>query len=170
MNRLIIGALMASSLVGCASMTPEQCQSANWHDVGYQDGKDGNDPSIVDDYATDCLEANVVVNKSQWQQGFKQGTEVYCSADNGYKVGSEGRTYYNVCHDEQFLKNYQLGKKEYQRQQRLMSLDSQIADLDNQMEATSDTKKYNKLRNRRKDLAHERSQLLNPDINFNLKL
>ncbi|GAM55521.1 hypothetical protein JCM19231_5295 [Vibrio ishigakensis] len=61
-----------------------------------------------------------------------------------------------------------MGKQEYQRQQRLNNLNAQIASLDDQISHEKDAKKAKQLREQRKDLAHERSQLLNPDVNMNI--
>ncbi|GAM75993.1 ATPase [Vibrio ishigakensis] len=164
---LLLG-LVVTTMAGCASMSPEECKAANWHQVGYQDGQQGENPQIINDYTQDCAEAKVVVDRIEWTKGFHEGTKVYCDPSNGYQVGVEGREYYGVCENPKFLKNYQMGKQEYQRQQRLNNLNAQIASLDDQISHEKDAKKAKQLREQRKDLAHERSQLLNPDVNMNI--
>lgn len=168
MKTSLMALFAVSTLAGCSSISVEECQTADWYQTGYRDGQDGNNPNIVNDYASDCAEANIVVDKVAWQKGFSQGTRLYCAPNNGYVVGSQGRTYYGVCDSDQFLKNYQLGKLEYQRQQRLTELNNQIADLDRQISSADkgDSKKLERLRAQRKDLARERSSLLTPNVNF----
>ncbi|MDF2152806.1 DUF2799 domain-containing protein [Vibrio sp. CAU 1672] len=166
MKRIAPLFVILALLSGCSSMSPEQCQTADWYRVGYQDGRNGNNPDILYDYIKDCREAGVTPDHHKWQDGFDKGTILYCSPDNGYNVGAEGRTYYGVCSNELFLKNYQLGQQEYQRQQRINALDGEISRIDRQLEAELDKQTAKRLREKRKYLARERSSLISPATQF----
>lgn len=110
--------------------------------------------------------ASVTPNHVEWQDGFDKGTILYCSPDNGYTVGVEGKTYYGVCSNDLFLKNYQLGHQEYQRQQRINALDAEISRLDHQLDANLDKDNAKRIRERRKQLARERASLISPGANY----
>ena len=168
MKRALLPLTLITLLSGCASMSPEECKTADWYNVGYQNGLNGNAPSIINSYTEDCNEAGVTPNRAQWKEGFDKGTIIYCSPDNGYTLGSEGREYYGVCSNKQFLENYQLGRQEYQRQQRIQQIDTEISVIDNQLDNNPDKENAKRLKEKRKRLADERSQLLTPTINFNL--
>lgn len=162
--------IAVSLLSGCASMSPEECQTANWHQVGYQDGLNGHDPSIINNYTKDCADAGVTADHNEWKKGFAEGTKLFCSPEHGYQVGVDGQTYYGVCNSEQFVKNYRLGHQEYQRQQKLNQLNSEIAVVDSQIDSTpaGDKKNLRKLEEKRHGLTRERSELLKTNVNINL--
>ncbi|MBM5099559.1 DUF2799 domain-containing protein [Vibrio parahaemolyticus] len=166
MKRIALLFAMFALLSGCSSMSPEQCQTADWYRVGYQDGRSGNNPNILYEYIKDCREAGVTPNHVEWQDGFDKGTILYCSPDNGYTVGVEGKTYYGVCSNDLFLKNYQLGHQEYQRQQHINALDAEISRLDHQLDANLDKDNAKRIRERRKQLARERASLISPGANY----
>ncbi|KGK14402.1 DUF2799 domain-containing protein [Vibrio navarrensis] len=171
MNRILTCAAFTMFLSACTTMSPDECRVANWQQIGYRDGQNGNDPSIIQRYSQDCAEAGVVADSDLWRKGFQQGTVLYCSPDNGYRVGKQGREYYGVCESEQFLNNYQLGRQEYLVQQRIAEIDRQIADIDRQMNSLKDSdkdkQKRNVLQSKRRDLVRERSSLLSPSYNIN---
>ncbi|MGF1784652.1 DUF2799 domain-containing protein [Photobacterium swingsii] len=168
MKRALLPITVLTLLSGCASMSPDECKTADWYQVGYQDGVNGNNPSIINDYSKDCAEAGVSADHARWKEGFDKGTILYCSPDNGYQVGIAGKEYYGVCQSEQFVKNYQLGHQQYQVQQRINEIDTQINVIDNQLNNKPDKDTAQRLRKDRKALTEERSDLLTPNINFNL--
>lgn len=77
MKRIALLFAMFALLSGCSSMSPEQCQTADWYRVGYQDGRSGNNPNILYEYIKDCREAGVTPNHVEWQDGFDKGTILY---------------------------------------------------------------------------------------------
>lgn len=168
MKRALIPLALLTLLSGCASMSPDECKTANWYKVGYQDGRDGNDPNVINSYTEDCGEAGVTPDRAKWKEGFDKGTIQYCSPDNGYTVGIEGKEYYGVCSSKEFIENYQLGHQEYQRQQRIQEIDTEISVIDNQLDNNPDKDNAKRLKEKRKRLADERSDLLSPTINLNL--
>ncbi len=177
MNKTLVWALLVSStfLSGCASMSPEECQTANWQTVGYNDGKAGLEQSKVSDYIEDCGDAGVSVDHKAWQHGQKLGNKVYCAPENGYRVGVAGNTYRGVCANEQFVKQYRLGYEIYERKQRLNEIKTELESIDVQLKYNdhleSDQRKD--LKDKRKQLVNERATLLrssNVTYQFSLQL
>lgn len=91
MNRILTYAAFTMFLSACTTMSPDECRVANWQQIGYRDGQNGSDPSIIQRYSKDCADAGVAADSDLWRKGFKQGTVLYCSPDNGYRVGKQGR-------------------------------------------------------------------------------
>ncbi|GAM55520.1 ATPase [Vibrio ishigakensis] len=85
---LLLG-LVVTTMAGCASMSPEECKAANWHQVGYQDGQQGENPQIVNDYTEDCAEAKVVVDRIEWTKGFHEALRSTAIQAMATKLGSK---------------------------------------------------------------------------------
>ncbi len=56
-------AALAITLSGCSSMSIEECNNADWYQVGYSDGLNGNSPKMIDSYISDCSEAAVFFSR-----------------------------------------------------------------------------------------------------------
>ncbi|ENM5904709.1 DUF2799 domain-containing protein [Vibrio mimicus] len=173
MKKILFLLFIPLILSACSSMTPEECRSANWQQIGYLDGQNGTNPAIINDYIKDCREAGVYPDQELWHRGFEQGTVLFCSPDNGYRVGKQGREYYGVCSSQQFLTNYQQGYQDYLVQKRLDEINKSIADIDlklNLLKDNSDNKQQRKmLQDQRKELISERSSLLVPERSYKIQ-
>ncbi len=64
-------AALAITLSGCSSMSIEECNNADWYQVGYSDGLSGHSPKMIDSYISDCNEAAVFPDREQWLKGLK---------------------------------------------------------------------------------------------------
>ncbi len=126
--------IMAAALLmlgGCAttqSLTPQQCQTSNWQELGYADGSRGRSGAHFGQYTNTC--ANVVgatPNRILWEQGRQQGLKNYCTELNAYKRGREGYDWQPVCPLEGINKleeAYSQGRYYYIRQRDIDSLRS----------------------------------------------
>ena len=118
-------------LSGCAttqSLTPQQCQSSNWQEVGYADGIRGSSGAYFGHYINSCASVvGATPNRIQWEQGRQQGLKNYCTELNAYKLGREGYDWQPVCPLEGISKleeAYSQGRYYYIRQRDLDSLRS----------------------------------------------
>ncbi|MGX5175298.1 DUF2799 domain-containing protein [Aliikangiella sp. IMCC44653] len=84
------------TLTGCASMSEGQCHTANWYQVGFDDGYLAKG-SRIDAHYDACSEYNITVNQAQYHQGYEQGLRNYCTSRNGWRRGTEGTPYSNFC-------------------------------------------------------------------------
>jgi len=89
--------LVVLLLQGCATLDREQCQVADWHLIGYQDGVLGKPASTIGDYRKDCAKHAVVPDLAAWQAGRAEGLEEYCKPDNAFRLGRSGHAYPAVC-------------------------------------------------------------------------
>jgi hypothetical protein len=77
-------------LSGCASMSKDECLSANWRQVGFSDGAKGLPNKQIEQHAKACAEYGVQVNLDEYLSGRAQGLLTYCQAENGFVVGRSG--------------------------------------------------------------------------------
>lgn len=84
-------------LSGCATMSKQECQIADWQAVGQRDGSNGRSMDYILNHAKACGRINIVPNKTQWEIGRQQGLKLYCTPSNAYNVGSQGKSLNLVC-------------------------------------------------------------------------
>ena len=112
---LALAALLAQS---CASvMTEEECLSADWREVGRNDGLYGQPGEKFEERAERCQKFGVVADFDAYAIGREAGLASYCTPLSGFEEGRSGRRYQNVCPletERDFLAEYDLGRELYQ--------------------------------------------------------
>lgn len=115
-------ALLFAGLSGCATLSADDCQSADWVAIGEDDGANGYSASRVNSHVSACKKHGVAVDRSEYARGRSLGLERFCEPSNGYQYGSKKREYKYVCPaalEGGFLREYVKG------------LNDVISDLDN---------------------------------------
>lgn len=134
--------LLLATLGACAVMTPNECKTANWYDVGLRDGLAGEAVGELNARTKACAEAGVQANALLYLQGRNQGLETYCRIDNAVRLGLDGKAYQGVCApaiDPEFRRRYMLGREVYLARGALHSLDGRRHALEERLrEARSD--------------------------------
>lgn len=114
-------ALMSMGLVAvlsaCATLSVEErtaaCAGTDWQKFGVNDGTLGVPSTDRNDKFADCAELGHPADLVAYQTGRSEGLLNYCTVENGYKVGYEGRSYEHVCPgglEQDFLQGYERGK------------------------------------------------------------
>lgn len=114
MHRASLLSLCVLALSGCATMSDQECRSANWSAVGQKDGAAGWAMSRLDEHAKACREFGIVPDAGAYARGREQGLASYCQPAVGRTKGAEGATYNNVCSgpaEAAFMRGYQVGKQ-----------------------------------------------------------
>lgn len=118
LSRLVVIA-SALLLAGCATMTPAEradaCRSTDWQRFGLNDGKLGVPASSREDDFQNCAEVGQPVDLAAYDAGRTEGLLSYCTAENGFRVGYEGRRYAKVCPpalEPDFLQGFKRGRRE----------------------------------------------------------
>ncbi|WP_434362887.1 DUF2799 domain-containing protein [Parasalinivibrio latis] len=117
--------LLAGSLIlvvsGCSVMNEDECRTADWYSIGYQDGANGSDmANSLGDRSSACAEYNVRVNFDQYKEGYQHGIKAFCNEASGYYAASTGYVYQGICPanlEPAFLKGYKRGRKLFEIQQ-----------------------------------------------------
>ena len=122
MNSLIkqsISLCAAVLLSACTTFAPEQvaqeCAATDWERFGLNDGKLGVATAERTGRFADCTEVGQPVDLAAYQTGRSEGLLSYCTTENGYQVGYDGRRYKSVCPptlEPDFLQGYDRGRKE----------------------------------------------------------
>lgn len=144
------------TLTACATLDKGECLSANWHEIGYKDGAKGFKPERYQKHNEACEEHNIRVNTADYHDGWGEGIQQYCTEDNGWQKGLEGKTYHKSCpiHLERtFFNAYQLGRGIYEKEQRLEDINDKLERIADKL-ADDDTSS-----DRRESLRKERRHL-----------
>lgn len=84
-------------LSSCATLSPSECQVANWQAIGYTDGTQGRYPDYIMQHAKACSKVGISPNSDAWEKGRQQGLTQYCTRQNAYQLGQRGSSLRAVC-------------------------------------------------------------------------
>ena len=111
-------ALFVAFAAACASpMKQPDCAKADWYTLGFEDGRKGAPETAYSDYQAQCERYAVTPNPAAYHTGRLEGLALYCTPENGLRVGREGETYHGVCPKDvepAFKKRYDFGQRFYQ--------------------------------------------------------
>lgn len=137
---ILLSVLVLSS---CASMSKEECVTANWGDVGIKDGSLGRSPGTFDGYVKACAKASVTPDKTAYLAGRFEGLKKYCTIQKGYELGQSNSGYSGVCADHNeaaVLAGRKLGLELYAFQKvhedalaKVEEIDSDIEEIENEI-------------------------------------
>ncbi len=97
---------------GCTSLYQVDCGSADWFNVGFNDGTNGMQPSRLAEHKMACEKSNNLFDTDSYRLGHENGLERYCTTESGLVAGLSGRAYRGVCAEDSeksFLSGYLLG-------------------------------------------------------------
>ena len=157
-------------LTSCATMTPEECQHANWLDIGVKDGLSGEPMATLDDRIGICRKAGVVLDTGRYVTGRDQGLQTYCRIENAVALGLNGSYYAGACPpmiDVEFRRRYDLAHAVYQARTELANIESrsdalqrQLRDIDlAEPKRVSETEKDEDRKRVRKEFDDRRNRL-----------
>jgi len=104
-------------LAGCASISEGDCIAGSWSDIGYKDGVNGKARGKLADYAKTCAKYGVTPDRTAYLTAFDQGLVKYCTYEQGFELGENGRSFNQVCaNDPQsgFAQGYDEGRVVYE--------------------------------------------------------
>ena len=137
MNRAMLS-LGCAMLVGCATMSPEECLQANWEEVGYNDGVAGYPVSRSAEHREACAETGVSVDFELYRHGYALGLPYYCTRETGFESADHGGEYAAQCVSDEFpayASGYSEGLDVFALKQELRELDARIEDKSAQANA-----------------------------------
>ncbi len=145
--RVIGLAALTMFLSSCASMSEQECLTANWLDQGFRDGRSGQPLTRFEDHRQACAKVGVRPDQRLYLQGREQGIVHYCTSENAFEEGRLGRQYRNACPahlEHRFLLAYEQGKQIYDAEQRIEKLNRESNQLEQRLkkEKDKDTRGY----------------------------
>ena len=128
---LLSAGLATAALVGgCATgMGKDQCVTADWRTIGYEDGVHGFAPDQIGSHRVACAKHGVTPNLAAYMEGRERGLVTYCQPRNGYRVGVSGGGYANVCSaatEPAFVNGYGWGRRIYEARSELNSTQARL--------------------------------------------
>lgn len=76
------------------------CRATDWWALGMEDGVKGLPSDQFGQYRRECAPYGVTADIMAYLDGRDEGLREYCKPWNGYRAGSEGHRYNNVCPPE----------------------------------------------------------------------
>lgn len=162
MYRWLVGCCMIGLLGGCATLSQDECLTADWYQIGQRDGYDGQPRARLAQHHDACMEYGVRPDEQAYYSGREQGLQQYCTARRGFEVGSAGRTYQQVCtplNEPDFMRGYLLGQDLHRDRGRLRQLEADTRELEQRLRATEDADERESLRRRIRFLDEDAASL-----------
>lgn len=141
MKSNLLFCLVLLSLAGCASLSEEECRTADWQMIGFEDGTRGKPLNTIGDHRKACAKVAVVPDMQAYETGHRKGLQTYCTPQNGYILGQSGSNFNGICsgiNERQFHRGYEEGRLRYDLQRDLSALEKQHEALTKQLQHLSD--------------------------------
>ncbi len=116
MRHRVLVVLPLIALTGCATMSADQCATADWRALGFQDGSKGETLVKAERRGDACADHGYAMERAVYDSGRHAGLALFCTSQTAYRLGEAGRSYTGVCvgHDEEgFLAAYRRGLELY---------------------------------------------------------
>lgn len=126
-------------LIGCATMSPEECRLADWRDVGQRDGLSGQTMGHLQSRVDDCAKVGVAVNTQAYRAGRDLGLRSYCRLENAVPLGLNGGYYAGVCPpaiDGLFQQRFLAARTVYDLRHDIQNLDDRAQGLERRLRET----------------------------------
>lgn len=141
--------LLATStglLQGCATLSENECETADWWLIGQEDGSEGLSLAHLEKHQESCAEHGVTPDRDAYAKGHRSGLAVYCTRFTGYKVGRSGQPYHGIC-DGSLAEAFEPGLR---RGRMVRTLETEAWDIKRKRESLED--KIGRMEHERKTL------------------
>ena len=89
--------ILLCALAGCAGMGAEECASADWRAIGYEDGIKGHSAAQFGSHRKACAEHGIRADFDAYLAGRADGVAHFCRPQNGYQLGTQGEPSAGIC-------------------------------------------------------------------------
>lgn len=89
--------ILLLALGACAGMDSDECLTADWRAIGYEDGVQGQSAAYFGTRRKACAEHGVTADFDAWLAGRAEGVAHFCRPQNGYRLGTQGHPDPGVC-------------------------------------------------------------------------
>ena len=140
MNKKITLATLSAALLllaGCATMNEDECRSADWYTVGFEDGAHGRAINYIGNHREACAEYGISPRADRYQDGWNEGIRRYCTPRNGYQAGMRGASRSAQCPADlarDFDIAYHYGYRIYLLNRELSAIDHDMRAAQNELE------------------------------------
>lgn len=149
MRRLI--PLLALALSGCATLDKNECLTADWRELGRQDGRAGYPQTRLGEHREACAEHGIRPDERRYNAGRNEGLQDYCMLDNALREGMAGRQYQGVCPSEVHRAFQDLNEAAYA----VYDLRNDIANTDSNIDSLERELREDKVSDKRRNKIRE---------------
>lgn len=136
-SRLLVLFALFGNMVGCATgLSQQECEVADWHAIGFEDGAKGSPEALISKHRKACAEHGITPQLNEYRQGWLAGVETYCRPANAYQLGRKGRSYGGVCPgnlETAFITAYSDGRSLYVLQKDVRHLSRSLTQKRNRL-------------------------------------
>jgi hypothetical protein len=144
MKNIILIAASFFILVGCSSLSKEDCEQMNWQSAGKETALKGESLNSKKLYfEKECaIDNSVKVDSQKLSTGYNEGLNLFCKPDAIYDYGKNGSEYIGICekfNNSLLTEKYKDGrihfleKKVSQLEGQNSTLESEVSSLQNQL-------------------------------------
>jgi len=140
-NRSLINLLAAAALLltsGCASLSKDECLSANWEDIGVRDGANGQPEEYLIQHSTACAKVHVAPDRGAWLHGRERGLERFCVPQRMFNIGEYGGGFdAGICRNfdqERLADAFEKGREVHRRADILSNIDAEAREIRTKLE------------------------------------
>ncbi len=158
---------------GCASLSKDQCHTADWMHLGEHDAFEGHSRERLRDHGKACGEHQVTPDEDAYLAGYERGLLHFCLPQRGFDFGHAGSSYRNTCPVEReaaFQKAYKLGKALHAEEGVKSGVQSKIREKERKLKKASTDEERATLRTELRELdddlidSHRKLRRLDEDI------
>ncbi|QMU59678.1 MAG: DUF2799 domain-containing protein [Boseongicola sp.] len=138
-SAILAGTFAAISLAACATLDDDTCRAGDWEQIGFKDGVNGRGPAFIRQHAKACNDIGIAPVRSLWESGRQDGLKLYCTPDNAYDEGADGRHLRDVCpvegvdvleyQNDRGLTWYRIGRDIRQAEARIREINAELKKL-----------------------------------------
>jgi hypothetical protein len=163
--RIFTALALCATFSGCASLSKDECLSADWQDIGVRDGANGQPEEYLIQHSTACAKVGVTPDRERWLAGRDQGLERFCTPQRAYQIGENGSGFdAAICRNfdqERLFDAYNKGRDVNRIFNELGSIENEIRDVHVALDQKDlDPKDRERLAYRLGQLEYQRSDAL----------
>ncbi len=139
--RACIFCLVSLALSGCASMSADECRTADWQTIGYEDGLKGHTGERIARHRKACAKAEITPDLDGYEAGRERGLRVFCKPANAFNLGSDGYNYQGICPadlEADFLVAYEDGRGLYELKEDVRRTQKDINELNSDLDSAEE--------------------------------
>jgi len=137
----VLSFIFLLNISSCATLSESECKTANWEIIGLEDGSRGKHSSYIGEHRQACADYNVAPDLNAYLKGHAAGLRQFCTEQNGYQQGLQGRKNNNLCPAELargFQRGYQKGYRVYRMETEINNLRHSIDNHEHRLHEISE--------------------------------
>ncbi|MEM9622110.1 MAG: DUF2799 domain-containing protein [Pseudomonadota bacterium] len=134
----LVSGLVLSACAAKPSVSEFQCKAGDWQTIGYRDGASGLLSSKLLAHQDACGAYAIVPDRRAYLSGWREGVSHFCTAANGFDLGSRGQRHNSVCVGElaqPFVSAYTDGLQIYTLQREVNDLAHRLQEREQRLHA-----------------------------------